>query len=448
MTGFQKQVNQYAAVAVEGDFASANPRRSVLAGDGALVAGADGVTVGRFAWARNDDGVVSNNHPGYAARLGFVQRDQVSIITGWLAQDTMLVPAGIEVTLFDGGDFWARFANGASIGQSVYVNTVSGLAIAGAANSVPTSGDAVVTASIGASVTGITGVSATGKVGGAVTGAISGNVLTVSAVTASTKLQVGDLLSGPGGSSDPIDDGTTIVNQLTGTAGGTGTYTVSIAQTSTSATITVQSSVVTITAIAAGAPVVGTSFTGTGWPAGTAITSQLTGTAGGVGDYQLDVDPFAAASTALTAPSNTLTVSAVGAGALHVGDILAGTGVPTGQTITALGTGTGGTGTYTVSTSDYSASGTITSTSDVMDVTAVTSGTLAAGMTLSGTSVDSGTILVAQLTGAVGGIGTYRVTPAQAADSTTITGAGAVATSWYVESNAGNGELAKISTRT
>lgn len=217
MSGFQKQVNQYAAVAVEGDFASANPRRSMLAGDGQLIAGPDGVTIGRFAWANNVDGVVTNNHPADAARLGFVHRDQVSIITGWLEQDTMLVPAGIEITLFDGGDFWARFATGATIGQQVYVNSVSGLAIAAAAGSPPTGDDAVVTGSIGASVTAITGISATGKVGGAVTGSISGDTMTVTAVTASTKLHVGDVLSGPGGSSDPVADGTTILAQLTGT---------------------------------------------------------------------------------------------------------------------------------------------------------------------------------------------------------------------------------------
>lgn len=55
----------------------------------------------------------------------------------------------------------------------------------------------------------------------------------------------------------------------------------------------------------------------------------------------------------------TLTVTAVGSGILEVGQLLTGTGVTAGTTITALGTGTGGTGTYTVSASQTVASTTI-----------------------------------------------------------------------------------------
>jgi parallel beta-helix repeat protein len=46
---------------------------------------------------------------------------------------------------------------------------------------------------------------------------------------------------------------------------------------------------------------------------------------------------------------NTLTVTAVASGVLAVGQVLYGSGITAGTTITALGTGTGGTGTYTVS---------------------------------------------------------------------------------------------------
>lgn len=58
--------------------------------------------------------------------------------------------------------------------------------------------------------------------------------------------------------------------------------------------------------------------------------------------------------------TTTLTVSAVTSGSLAVGDIISGTGVTAGTTITALGTGTGGVGTYTVSVSQTVASTTIT----------------------------------------------------------------------------------------
>ncbi|ENN86064.1 hypothetical protein RHSP_31951 [Rhizobium freirei PRF 81] len=52
----------------------------------------------------------------------------------------------------------------------------------------------------------------------------------------------------------------------------------------------------------------------------------------------------------------TLTVSAVSAGTLQVGQTIAGAGVTGGTTITALGTGVGGAGTYTVSASQTVAS--------------------------------------------------------------------------------------------
>jgi hypothetical protein len=47
----------------------------------------------------------------------------------------------------------------------------------------------------------------------------------------------------------------------------------------------------------------------------------------------------------------TLTISAISAGILEIGDVIEGTGVAVGTKITALGTGTGGVGTYTVNIS-------------------------------------------------------------------------------------------------
>jgi hypothetical protein len=58
--------------------------------------------------------------------------------------------------------------------------------------------------------------------------------------------------------------------------------------------------------------------------------------------------------------TTTLTVSAVTSGTLSIGVVLSGTGVTSGTTITALGTGTGGVGTYTVSASQTVSSTTIT----------------------------------------------------------------------------------------
>ena len=57
----------------------------------------------------------------------------------------------------------------------------------------------------------------------------------------------------------------------------------------------------------------------------------------------------------------TLTISAVTAGVLAVGSVIAGSGVTAGTTITALGTGSGGAGSYTVGTSQSVSSTAITS---------------------------------------------------------------------------------------
>ena len=80
--GFQKQVNSTPAPAVAGDFASSNPRATVDAGQGGLVAGLTGVVVGQFAWVDPADGVTTYNR-GTAGVMpaGFVHRDQQGLIT-------------------------------------------------------------------------------------------------------------------------------------------------------------------------------------------------------------------------------------------------------------------------------------------------------------------------------------------------------------------------------
>lgn len=56
----------------------------------------------------------------------------------------------------------------------------------------------------------------------------------------------------------------------------------------------------------------------------------------------------------------------------------------------------------------------------VMTVSAVGSGTLYAGNTLSGTGVTQGTVILSQYSGTTGGAGTYQVTPSQTVASTTV----------------------------
>lgn len=126
-TGFQTTVNLQQASAVEGDFASANPRNSFVSGEGNLVAGAAGVTIGRFAWVVAP-GVVSNagiiRPAGFCARSG---QQGHALITTYLAETSMVIPQGFEVTLHTSGDFYAKnTATVAAIGSKVFASTTTG----------------------------------------------------------------------------------------------------------------------------------------------------------------------------------------------------------------------------------------------------------------------------------------------------------------------------------
>jgi hypothetical protein len=157
----------------------------------------------------------------------------------------------------------------------------------------------------------------------------------------------------------------------------------------------------------------------------------------------------AAAATSVTGSiaANVLTVTAVGSGTLVVGATLSGTGVTTGTTIVSQLTGTpGGIGTYQVSTQETAASTTITATYGVLTVTAVGSGALVVGDVLSGSGVTAGTFITSFGTG-TGGIGTYNVSASQTATSTAITAAGAVETKWFAMSTGLAGEVIKMSSQ-
>jgi hypothetical protein len=86
----------------------------------------------------------------------------------------------------------------------------------------------------------------------------------------------------------------------------------------------------------------------------------LTGTAGNLMLVQGTAVSTATTSFTASIAGTTMTVTAVGSGTVTVGQLITGTGVTAGTTITALGTGTGGAGTYTVSASQTTASTTIT----------------------------------------------------------------------------------------
>lgn len=168
---FQTSVNAYATslpLGVEGDFASANPRASMLAGEGALVVGSVAVIVGRFGFVDANGKVSNTNNAAGTARLGFIpRRGQPVILTDFLQAAGMSVQPGLDITLLDAADVLIRFAAGATIGQKVFANYNDGTAVSGAAGSTP-AGGAAFTGSIASSgvltvASGLTGLVKTGQ---------------------------------------------------------------------------------------------------------------------------------------------------------------------------------------------------------------------------------------------------------------------------------------------
>lgn len=290
--GFQTQVGVQPAPAVAGDFASSNPRQVVLAGPGGLVAGSAGVTIARFAWANlsikdaDNSPAVVNNFPvgGGGAPTGFVHRAQQGLNTTFLSDASMVVPSGFPITLFSAGDFFVKNdgATQALPGQKAYANYADGR----------------------------------------VTFAATGSPLT---------------------------------NSLTA----------SLAATTFAVTGSIADDVLTVTGVSSGTIVPGASISGTGIATGTQIVSQLSGTAGGIGTYVVSIPEQTVASTTVNGTYGTLTVTVAGAGPIQVGDILTGGTLAAGTVITGLGTGTGGVGTYFTNTNTASVSGAVTATSNI-----------------------------------------------------------------------------------
>ena len=302
---FPSSVNVQPAPAVEGDFASTNPRFFYLAGQGGLVAGSAGAIVGRFGWVTdqyidNDNApAIVNSFAGNSAGVpnsgipvlpaGIIPRNQQGLITQYLQSSGMTIAAGFMVSLMTSGDIWVRNAGttNAFVGQACFANFADGRALFGTYGT------------IGA--TGLNSASMTGSIGPqsvTFTGAISGNVLTATG-TASGFIAVGSTLSGGTG----IASNTTIVAQLSG----------------------------------------------------------VTGSAGGA-TYALNIPQQSVGAALLTATYGLLTIGTVGSGSLGVGSILTATGTAlnTGTQISQLGTGTGGVGTYYLNSSQTVSTETIT----------------------------------------------------------------------------------------
>jgi len=296
--GYQTSVGTVPAPGVAGDFSDANPRQVLDAGPGGLIAGAAGVTVGRFAWASYasidaDNAPATVNNSGSGVPSGFVGRAQQGLNTVYLQDASMLIPQGFAVVLFTRGGFFVvnDGTTQALVGMKAYANLTNGKVSFAPAG---TPGSASVTGSIATATASITG-------------SLNGNVLTVSAVGSGT-IVPGAFLSGTVGGSGVIA-GTQIVSQLSGgTVGGVGTYALSIPeQFVTSGALTLNYGVLTVSAVSSGTVGVGGAVTGTGvGTAGTVITGLGTGT-GSTGTYYVN-NSQTAGSEALTIGTTVETV--------------------------------------------------------------------------------------------------------------------------------------------
>ena len=123
--GFQTRVNAQQAPAVAGDFASSNPRAACVAPEGGFVAGAAGVTVGRFAWIQSDGKTVLNTGTGKPD--GFVHREQQAFITAYLGEASNVVPVGQPVTLMRTGDYFVTATGNSAVkGEKAFAKLADG----------------------------------------------------------------------------------------------------------------------------------------------------------------------------------------------------------------------------------------------------------------------------------------------------------------------------------
>lgn len=120
---FQTALNRDIPRGVAGDFASTNPRNSMLAGEGALVA-AEPITVGQFAFADLATGKVYAEFTA-GLRVGFVHRNNQAVVALGQAA-SMTIPTGKEVTLFTSGDFYAVSPATVAANAAVYAADADG----------------------------------------------------------------------------------------------------------------------------------------------------------------------------------------------------------------------------------------------------------------------------------------------------------------------------------
>ncbi len=300
--GFQTTVVRMPAPGVPGDFAGANIKANVIGGPGAWVAPPSGTLIGVMAYANPATGYATNYFQPSSFQ-GFVHREGQAIITPFLAFYGQQIPSGDMVTVMNFGEFWGLFEGGASIGNVVYANPVSGALSGGSSGqSVTVSGGAGTVAGgvLTLTTAPTSGAYAVGQIvsmaglppgtySTAVTGSAIGDTITLANADSATIPAVSTATSftAYGAQATPF----TVLQNVPSPA----TFTASLAQPASGAAF----GVLTVTAVATGTIVPGQWISATGLPAhsNTEILEQTSGTPGGAGDYLTTNTYYTIAST-------------------------------------------------------------------------------------------------------------------------------------------------------
>jgi hypothetical protein len=278
--GFQTQVYNQPAQGVAGDRASQNPIATFDAGPGGLVADANGITIGYFAWVSpptDPDGTPSwaTQVNGSGNVAGLVYNWTQALNTVFLSDAGMVIPQGLPVALATQGDFWVvnNGSTEAVVGQKAFATFGTG-AVSFAAAGTTTAASTATGSSIAASTF-------------SVTGSIQNDILTVTAVGSGTIVR-GGTISGTGITGSPQ-----IASQLSGTAGGIGVYLLTVSQQKMIASESISGTYGTMTV---GTMTVGTQFSvgqtltnSGGVTAGTQLTQLLTGTGNAGSTFAVNV---------------------------------------------------------------------------------------------------------------------------------------------------------------
>lgn len=288
---FQQQVNLQPAIGVAGDFASSNPRSTVVSSQAGLVAGVS-LFAGRFAFTTVPYDIMNAptiaNSFGTGKVAGFVHRNQQGLILGYLQEASQQVQPGAQVALFDKGDFFCinDGTTEALLNMKAYANYVDGkvtFALTGA----PSTGASTSNGAIAAETFSVNAT-------------ISNNVMNVTLVNSGTVVN-GAIISGTN-----VASSTQVLSQINGSVGGVGTYYVNIPDQNVTGNVVVSGTYGQLTVGAGtntGTWLVGEPVLGTNVAANTVLTALGTGT-GGLGTYIVSPTQSVPSGNTITTQSN------------------------------------------------------------------------------------------------------------------------------------------------